>query len=215
MAINAFFNVAVCAEIIALLAALLLITNKRFGYWRLFPLYLAFVLLIEFGGYYYKIHRWPNYFFYNLLWLVQATFFAFLFYRFHTSKRIKYLVFIVFGIFMLFFISEGIYRSFSDYFKYSRQFLSLFVVLFGCTFYYSIISNDSINTPLKFAPFWVVTGLFFYYLGSAAMFALYDKVSKIKLANDASFYSLVMGSLSAILYGTWIIAFVCRKRQTP
>lgn len=222
MAIINFFSVAVCAEIIALLAALFTIQNKQSLYWRLFILYLLITITIEAFGFYYatSLHR-SNYPFYHSLMIMQVLFFTFLFIKFQLSKKIRIGLLIGLAIFILFFTGEGVYYSLSkseslfiaNYNKYSRMLLSVFVTLFSCIFYFSIIKNDAIKGPLKYPPFWIVTGLFFYYFGSLPMFAFSKIVSQIKLGGNISFYGIVMGSLSCILYGSWIIGFICKKKQ--
>lgn len=215
MAITQFLtNPTTLAELIALVTALFTLFNKKAGYWSLFILYLLITILIEIGGYYFRVElKKPNYPFYNFFMIVQFLLFAFLFYRFHQSKGIKQWVTFFVIAFIVFFISEGIINSFASYHKYSRQFLSIFVVLFSCTFYFSMLKDDTIKSPVKYPPFWIVTGLFFFYFGSIAMFAFFDKVSQIKLSGNISFYTLVMGCLSCILYGSWIIGFICKKKQ--
>ena len=217
MAIIQFLsNPSNAAEVIALVIALLTLTGKRAGYWSLFILYLAITIAVEITGFYYRtVLVKPNYPFYNFFMIAQVLFFAFLFYKYHESRTIRLLVVVVLAIFLVFFISEGAINHFKAYNKYSRQFLSLFVVLFSCTFYFSLLRSDSVRNPVSYPPFWIVTGLFFFYFGSVAMFALYEKVSKIKLSGSLSFYTLVMGCLSCILYGSWIIGFIWRRKQVP
>jgi hypothetical protein len=212
MAMINFFNAAVCAEIVAFLTALLLV-SKRNSFWWLFIVYLAVVIAIEAGGFYLKELQKPNYLLYNFLMIVQAVFFGYIFYQFLDTAKTKKIVLVLFAVFLLFFIVEAINNSFAQYNTYSRQGLSLIVVVVSCMFYFSVLKNDSISSPLIYPPFWIVTGLFFYYFGTAAMFAFYKSVYQIKLAGNISFYSLVMGCLSCILYGSWIIAFVCQKKQ--
>jgi hypothetical protein len=214
MALINFFNITVCVEIVAFMAALFFLHNKAASYWRLFILYLALTILTEFFGFYFHFRlEKPNYPLYNFLMIVQAAFFSFMFYKFHSSKKLGLWILIVFAAFLLFFIAEGIYNSFTAYHRYSRLFLSVMVVLFSCTFYFAMLKNDSLKTPLKYPPFWITTGLFFFYFGTAAMFAFYDKVSQIKLSGTISFYDLVMGSLNCIFYGSWIFGFICMKKQ--
>jgi len=215
MAIIQFLsNPTNAAELIALVAALFILLNKKAGYWSFCIPYLLITILIEAAGYYFRVElKKPNYAFYNFFMIIQLLFFAFLFYKFHQSKKIKQWVPVFVITFILFFISEGIINSFASYNKYSRQFLSVFIVFFSCIFYFSILRDDTIKSPVKYPPFWIVTGLFFFYFGSIAMFAFYDKVSQIKLSGNLSFYTLVMGCLSCILYGSWIIGFICKKKQ--
>lgn len=213
MAIIDFFDIAVCAETISLIAALFLLMDKQKTYWMLFIPILALIVLVEYAGFYLHEIKKPNHVYYNFLMIVQALFFSLLFFKFAQSRIIKISLLMALCIFMTFFLTEGFLISFSKYNGYSRMLLSCIVVFFSCTFYFSLIKDDRIKNPVRYPPFWIVTGLFFYYFGSLPMFAFIKQVSQIKLAGNISFYTLVMGCLSCILYGSWIIGFICRKKQ--
>lgn len=203
------------AEIITLVSSLCLVIRKRAGYWRLFILFLSITVLIEWTGFYYRtMLKQPNYPFYNFLMILQLLFYTLLFYKFFPVKQTRLILFLTVGIFLAFFIMEGVFNSFTVYNIYSRQVLSAFVVIFSCIFYFSILKRDDVVNPVQYPPFWVVTGLFFFYFGTITMFAFYPTISKIKFNGGVSFYNLVIGSLSCILYGSWIIAFLCHRKQT-
>ena len=213
MAIIDFFDIAVCAEIVSLLAALFLLRSKQKTYWILFIIFLIITLMVEGEGYYLGELKKTNHAYYNFLMIVQVLFYSLLFFKFQESEKTKLWPLIALSIFIIFFTAEGLLVSFSKYNGYSRMLLSCIVVFLSCTFYFSLIKDDRIKTPLKHPPFWIVTGLFFYYFGSLPMFAFIKQVSQIKLGGNISFYTLVMGCLSCILYGSWIIGFICRKKQ--
>jgi hypothetical protein len=209
-----FFNTAVCMEILALIAAIVCLTSKRSGYWALFLAFLLITLSIEGFGYYYKvILKLPNYIFYNMLMLIQVVFFSFLFNRFSKKNYNKILLAIGLIAFITLFIIEGLKSSFDTYNKMSRISLSYHVVFFSCLFYFNLLRDDSISSPLRHPPFWIITGLFFYYFGTAIIFSFFSTVAKIKLGGNISFYNLIMGTLSFILYSTWVIAFIWKKKQ--
>jgi hypothetical protein len=214
MAITAFFTISVCAEITALLMAIITLFNKQKSYWFLFVIYLIITLLVEAAGFYKgALLKIPNHVFYNFLMIVQVLFFTRLFYDFIKSDAARFGLLTALAVFILFFIGEGVAVSFSNYHGYSRMLLSCFVVIFSCIFYFSIIRQDNIENPLRYAPFWIVTGLFVYYFGSLPLFAFIKQIIQIKLSGNISFYTLVTNCLSCILYGCWITGFICRKRQ--
>lgn len=215
MAISDFLtNPTTLAEMAALLAATLLVLAKKAGYWRFFAVYCAVLLLSEFGGFYLRtVLVKPNHVLYNLLMLLQAGFFLYLLHRFHVSKKIRQLIGITALAFTLLYLTESLIHAFDAYNKYSRQFLALAVVLFSCTFYGTLLQNDRVKNPLSYPAFWVVTGLFVYYFGTFVIFVFYNEVAKIKLTGNLSFYTIIIGSLSVILYGSWIIGFIWKKKQ--
>lgn len=215
MAITDFLtNPTTLAELAALLVALFFLLTKKAGYWQLFAMYAAVLLGVEFAGYYMRtVMVQPNHVLYNLLMLLQAAFFLYLLYRFHESEYWRQYIVVAAVAFMLLYMSESVVQLFAAYNKYSRQFMALLIVLFSCTFYFTLLKNDRVKSPLSYPDFWIVTGLFVYYFGTFVIFVFYNEVSKIKLAGNLSFYTLVMGSLSFILYGSWITGFIWKKKQ--
>ena len=215
MAITDFLiNPTTIAELAALLAAVLFLFSKKADYWRLFVLYCAVLLLAEFAGFYMRtVLEQPNNVIYNLLMLLQAAFFLYLMYRFHQSVQVRKAIGIAGLLFLLLYISESVLQEFSAYNKYIRQYLALAIVFFSCTFYFTLLKNDEVKSLLSYPAFWIVTGLFVYYFGTVVMFAFFDDVSKLKRSGNSYFYTIVMGCLSFILYGSWIIGFIWKKKQ--
>ena len=215
MAITDFLiNPTTIAELAALLAALFFLLTKKAGYWHLFAMYAVVLLLAEFAGFYMRtVLVQPNNVIYNLLMLLQAAFFLYLMYRFHQSVQVRKAIVITGMLFLLLYISESVLQEFSAYNKYSRQYLALAIVFFSCTFYFTLLKNDEVKSLLSYPAFWIVTGLFVYYFGTVVMFAFFDDVSKLKRSGNLYFYTIVMGCLSFILYGSWIIGFIWKKKQ--
>lgn len=215
MAITDFLtNPTTIAEFAALLAALFFLVTKKAGYWRLFAMYAAVLLLAEFAGFYMRtVLVQSNNLVYNVLMLLQAAFFLYLLYRFHESAQWKKYIVLAAIAFVLLYVSESVAQEFAAYNKYSRQFMALLIVLFSCTFFFTLLKNDQVKSPFSYPDFWIVTGLFVYYFGSFVIFVFYEEVSKIKLTGNLTFYTFVVGSLSFILYGSWIIGFIWKKKQ--
>ncbi len=213
MALSEFLTVSVVTEILALIASFLCFGKKDARYLCTLPFYLLFVLSIEFLGYYYHSLKRPNYVFYNFLMLIQAIYFCFLFYRFDIEKKGSTIILLLLLAFVITFLLEGINISFSAYNIYSRQALSILVLVLCFRFYYLLLKNDTISFPLNYPPFWIVTGLLVFYLGTVGLFAFYKQVSSIKLSGNNTFYDILMGTFCCILYGSWIIAIICQKKQ--
>jgi hypothetical protein len=221
MAIIQFLgNPTTIMELVALVTALLFLPSKH----RLYPgallYYLLLVILVEALGFYLRtVLKMPNVYLYNGLNLVQALFFSWLFYRYQAiSKTIKGMGYIV-AVLIFIFAAETLFRLLNlpireHYNKYFRILLGLVVVTCSLRFYFSLLRDDSVRNPLAEGKFWIVTGLFFFYLCSTPMSSLEEQVAKIKLSGNISFYTLVMGCINVILYGCWVIAFIClRKNQ--
>jgi hypothetical protein len=211
---NFLFNPTTIEEAVTLVAAVITLGSKKAGYWISFIFYLALTICVEATGYYfhYALER-PNYLVYNAFMLVQAGFFSFLFFSFFPESRMRRIIITALSLFIIFYLYESISNHFLRYNQMSRQLLSGYVVIFACIYYFRLIRQSENLEPLRHAPFWIVTGLFFFYFGTIVMFSFYSQVAKIKLSGNLSFFNLVMGTLNFIQYGAWITGFICRKKQ--
>ncbi len=221
MAIAYLFTISLITEIVAFICSIIFLRNCRERYWHFFTLYLALVIVVEIlGGYLHAIGSY-NYPVYNLLMIVQSWFFAFLFYKTFQQNKTRIRIMAASIFFLLFFIAEAILTAYNkqnmmlvnNYNGYSRMLLSVLITLACCIYFFTIIKEDIIRNPLHSPNFWVIIGLFFFYFGSLPMFAFIKIISKIKLSGNVSFYTLVMNTLCFVLYGSWIIAFICQKKQ--
>jgi len=210
---STLFNPAVCAEIVALLAGLWLLRKEHTRAWRPFIYFLLFTVLIEVSGFALRIRSIRNIPLYSLLMLVQAGFFGWVFHSFLTGKKARVVLYGCLSLFLLLFIWQLATVPITTYYRNARLGLSAAVVICSSLFYLQLLRSDSIDSPLRFPPFWIITGLFFYYFGTASLFAFYEKVAQIRLSGNTGFFTLVTGGLSCVLYGSWIIGFIWKNRN--
>ncbi len=220
MAITDFlFNPTTIIELIALAAALLFLPRKQTLYPGVFVYYLLLVVIIEFLGFYFRtVLKTPNAYLYNGLNIVQATFFCYLLSMYQLGSKKGNLIKYIWYALLLVFVLESAFRISSlpvqeHYNRYFRILFGAAVVVLSLRFYMNLLKEDSLTNPLKEGRFWISTGLFFYYLCSTPMFSLDVQVAKIKLSGNISFYTLVMACINVILYGCWVIAFICLKKD--
>ena len=208
-------NFTIFLECLALLIGIVFLPGSRNKYNLLFIPFLLFVIGIEMAGVYYSnVLKMKNHFLFNILMFVQAGFFTQLFYRFFKSDVNKKMAVALWILFLIIYCFQIIGVGFTTYFKICRVFLSVIVVFQCLTFYFSLLRNDDIISPVKYGPFWIITGLFFFYFGSVSVFAFADAISSIRLAGETNFYKLIMSTLSFIFYGSWCAGFICLKQQT-
>lgn len=214
--ISILFNYfTILLELLTLLVALFFLPRTKSKFNLLFIAYLIVVIIIEVAGVYIaeKLQQ-KNHFLFNLLMFVQAGFFTLLLYRVFRSDVNKKMAVALWILFLIVYFFQIIGLGFTTYFKISRVFLSVLVVFQCLNFYFSLLRNDEIVSPLTYGPFWIVTGLFFFYFGSVSVFAFADAISSIRLAGQTNFYKLIMSALSTILYGSWSVGFICLRKQT-
>jgi hypothetical protein len=219
MAITDFlFNPTTITELVALIAAMLLLPAKNKYYPGAFLYYLVFVLVIEISGFYFRSLKIPNAYLYNILNLVQALFFTWIFMLYRRQQKAVKEARIIAAVLLTAFAAETLYRLLNlpvqeHYNKYFRILLAVVVVSFSLVFYARLLREDTIINPLTLGRFWIVTGLFCFYLCSTPMSSLEEQVAKIKLSGNLTFYTLVMGCINVVLYGSWVIAFICLRKK--
>lgn len=216
---NFLFNPTTIAECCALLAALLFLPRKNRLYPGVFLYYLVFVLIIEATGSMFRSLGLPNGQLYNGLLLVQGLLFSWIFGRYEQEPRMKTIIRKVIPVFLGVFIIETFYRVFNappeaQYNKYCKLMLVVMVLTYSFSFYVGLLKENSTKSILSEGRFWIVTGLFFFYISSTPMASFQDQISSIRLRGNISFYTLVMGCINVILYGCWIIAFLCLRKTS-
>ncbi|GAB4093544.1 hypothetical protein [Flaviaesturariibacter terrae] len=203
----------------AFLAGLLLLRGRPGEGWRPFLLYLALVLLIEAGGGWMKArwgaaHHLNNYPFYNGLIAVQAFFFYWLFNRvFAHQKNARMVSSIFLGGFALFFGSEALTHPFFTYYLFSRILLAAILLFASCYFFLDLLRNNITDSPLRVPFFWIVTGLFFFYLGTIPFLAFRSQIAAYRSAHPDSNIGYIVVGASVVLYTCWIIAFLCKRKE--
>lgn len=221
MAISDFLNIGLISEFIAFVAALVLLRKQKEPHWRFFIIYLLLIVALENYNTYLIAHLQPTYPFSNFMMIVQVVFFTVLFSQFKQTKKFSMGSIISLIVFMMVYIAEGFIRAhyknnlaFIDNYQYtSRVLLSTMVTIQSCLFFYNIMKEESYTNPLRSPNFWVVIGLFVFYFGTIPLFAFTNIISQIRLSGNISFYTLVTSTLSVILYGSWITAFVWKRKQ--
>ncbi|HXB31791.1 MAG TPA: hypothetical protein VNV35_00150 [Puia sp.] len=202
------------AEVLALLVALATLTSPRSGWWRFFTLFMALTLGVEITGFYvhYILNRPNNYNVFVPFMLVEACFYTLILYKFLDTVNLRRWLLAGFGAFLLVYIFDLAGTNFMSYSSTSRISLSVFVVLFSCIYYRRLLQGTVLLQPLKYPPFWVVTGLFFFYFGTIVVFCFRSQLIRLpdKGANVRLF---LLGALNWILYLSWSIAFIWKRSQ--
>ena len=202
------------AEVLALLVALASVTSPRNGWWRLFALFMVMTLGVEITGYYLHntLNRRNNYVVFVPFMLIEACFYSFILYKFLDTVVLRRWLLAGFGAFLLIYFFDVAGAGFATYTSTSRISLSVFVVLFSCIYYQRLLQGSELPQPLKYPPFWIVTGLFFFYFGTIVVFCFRSQLIKLP-GKGANVRLFLLGALNWILYLSWSIAFIWKKRQ--
>lgn len=202
-------------EIATLLAAIFLLGKSPNKKWRFFIYYMALVVVVEVIGTYAKLNMIYslNYIVYNILLAVQISFFIKILYSFNYFKKEKWvlpsLLFLLYAVF----INELRIGNWVSYCSNTKFLLGFVCTILCCTFFYGIMQKDETIDLIKYPKFWIAVGLLAFSFGSAVIFAFYHSIALQKTNGHAFVFKIVMGTLSNILYISWIIAFLCQKNH--
>jgi drug/metabolite transporter superfamily protein YnfA len=210
------FNPTVIAEWIAFLAALRFLP-QRVGVWRLFVLLLLATILVETGGWYstYIWKKSTNQWIFNILMLVSNAFWIWIFrfaepmHKAGRPLRVLFTAFVCFGLAnLLFFQGFWVYNSYTDIFG------DLLVAVVCCYFFYASLQEELFRDFLRYEYFWLANGLLFSSLGSMVLYIFIDYLYAFKRHTQINVYGYINYGLNIILYGSFVIAFICRNRNT-
>ena len=196
------FPISFWFELLSFLVSLLLIKRLRSSNLYYFIPLLLTVVLGEFIGAYLKfvLHK-NNGWLYNILTLIQFSFWIFLFKQFLKKtihKKMSFLlllVFFSFGLLNLFLI-QGF-----RYFNHYTLIVGAFIVVLQCCLYFFQLFNEEGNFKLLKTPmFWIATGAIFFFIGTFFYFSLYGYLRKIQIKWASSIFDLIITNLNIVFY---------------
>ena len=179
---------------------------------RKFVLLLGLTLFMETIGWLTSVKHIRNLWIFNFFTCFEFLFYSYVFNRLLENGRwvrvIKWamLIYLILFLLNIFFI-EGFERFHTITYRIG----SVMVVLCCCLYLRQLMHTPSFEPVSRNPFFWTTTGLLFFYTGfffymSAASILLYTK-----LTIDRIVWEAISGTLNIILYGSFIIAFLCQR----
>ena len=209
-------------ELFAAIAAFVYLKRDKQNPWQWFRWFLLFVFLVEFSAYLYKLIPYlqgrkevKNYAFYKIYLPVELLFHSWVLVSL-TRQYKKLTGYYVSGfvIFSSLFLFELLQVPLKEYVVKSDLFESLFL-LAGCfLYYYYFLKQEHYVEIPKFAPFWIITGMFFYHFVSFSITVFFEDLAFLntkKLGIPLRRYVFII--LNLIFYGSWVYAFKIRRKQ--
>lgn len=209
-----FIYIPVFFESICLSFALIYL-RKSNDWWVLFIPYLIIVLVTETYGLFLIMHlkQANNYWVHNLYLPI---YFCFIFFALFKIKngliKIKKWMYILPVFILASYFYESVLHHFHNLSIITYNIFNVFIVLICCNYYYYLLKNDHFIDLKKHAPFWIITGLFFFSFGSIS-YLFFDALSQINIKNGLPIRPIIFIILNFILYSCWSYAFLCRYRQ--
>lgn len=215
---NTLLNILTGCEIAAFLTGLVYWKKIKDTYWKWFTLYLLFIVITEFIGWYLLVIDSPekNQAFYNYFEIpTEFLFFFFLFNQSYKTSKYKWLPIACTVIYLLSWMMDILYFSKLEFFFYSFSYtvgnLLLLVLILG--YFIRLVTSDAILGFRQDMLFWVGTGMLIYYLGSFPYYGLRNTL--IKNYQDAHVtYTYIMYVLNCLMYIMFSFSFIWGKPRS-
>lgn len=187
--------------------------NLRLPVLKLFPYFLLFQFLYQLIASLYSFvltEHASNHFIFNISLPVNMLYFGILFHGI-VKQPVKRKVIIVGTILNLlfFFIDLLFVQDISFLMTYPRTTMSVSLVIYSLLFFHEVITSDSgydIN-PARNASFWIVTGIFFFYLSSTLTIIFWSYF----VVNNEYFGAVMLRVFAFILYSMYIAGILLHK----
>lgn len=213
--LNSLFNPTVVAEWVTFVAAILLLP-RRVGIWRLFVLLMLVNIVTETVGWamaWFGKNR-NNQWIFNLNMLISSGFSIWIFRWAEPMEDGRRLLqgllagFICFGMANLLFF-QGFWR----YNTYTEVVGDMVQAVVCCYFFFLCLQEEQFRDLFRYEYFWLANGLLFYSLGAVVLYIFLDALDAFTLHTRINVYGYINYGLNFILYGSMIIAFICRNRN--
>jgi len=207
------FPYTVIIEIVCLFFAITYLKKEK-GYWNGIMWFMLFTVITEMAGYCMRvILHYNNHWLYNFYLLAEASFMSWLLYKISIFNS-KPLVITGLAVFVICYLYESIHSDFTEYSSVSNSILCIYLTIVCCLYYYFLLKRDEYINVVKYAPFWIITGCFFFYFGRIGCNFFFEYLVAICNKYGVPVRYIIFIILNFILYGCWSYAFICRYRHT-
>ncbi len=203
-------------EMITLLISIFCYRKTKGTALGLFPFFLLFIVVAEAAGFYIAkvLHR-PNAWLYNITTVAEFCFYSFFFSRIFKTNRSRQAALAVLCIYpAAAFCNILFIQGFNSFHSYTMVLGSLCMIFFCCTYYYQSLSNPEKKQIHADPLFWIVTGIFFFYLGDIFYNTLYNILVKYNIDTGKRLFLAINNNLIFVLYACFAAGFILWKKNT-
>jgi len=202
-------------EIICLIIAIRFLQPVKSPFWRSFRWFMLITVLVEVTGHILRYYDINNHGIYNLYMPVEALYkYYVLYWLCRDYFKVEYWLIPFAGIFFILYLYESIDKNFSQYSYITNSVMSVSMVIVCCLYYYYFLKKEEYVNIYEHAPFWIITALFFFYLGSTACNVFWYYLTTIYKTQHIPVRFIIFALLNFIMYGCWSYSFICKYRQT-
>lgn len=216
------FTLILTIEYLTFFAAIFFLHKKRNGIWRLFIPMLFIIICAETLGWYwnnflikYYHFQKPNAWIFNFNMIITDIFILWLLSTTETLGKARR---IIYGLMMVFFLVAIINLLFIQglwkYNQYTETAGDIIQVITCCYVFYSFIKEEAFRNLLTYEYFWLANGILFSAMGSAFLYNFPNALANFQKHTGISIFTIINDMLNILLYGSLIIAFICRNRNT-
>jgi hypothetical protein len=210
------FSITPVITLLCFLVSLFCLRPGKAGWWRLFVYFMALTAAVEVTGYvlYVVVKQQDNQWLFNLYLPLEISFFFYVLYRLCRNYFRPFIWLMgAWIIFMIIYLVESIGGAFEKYSFYANLFASVFIVAMAFIFYYSLMKQESHVELVKFPAFWIISGLFIFYLGNIGCTIFSKQLIAIYKKSGLPLRYIIFLMINFILYAFWSYAFLCRYQQ--
>lgn len=181
---------------------------------KFFPIFLsvqAINLLVTSRIFHFGANTWA----YNLFMLFDMACFAYFFY--HILEKItfkKTVIYLLVTFYVFYMIDRFILQNNGEYLSYVRSFMGFNLVVFSLLYFFNLFdfTKPEENLTSK-ADFWVVIGIFFFYLTSTVILSITNYMVSFGKELIKYYKPDTMKYLAMTLYSFYILGFICHKPE--
>ena len=213
--ISGFLNITVISEWVALIAALFFLNKTTI--WRWFIIILIVTILTEFTAWYTTsiLKKSNNFWIYNIYDLINGVFCIWIFTKAEPLLKSRMKLYICLALFLGFcFFNLLFFQGINVYNDRNEVFGDILLAIISCYFFYNLLKEENYRNLLKYEYFWYANGILFSSLGSVVLYLFIDYLWAFYKHTHVNIYGYINYGLNVLLYSCFIIAFICRNRNT-
>lgn len=208
-----YLSVVNWIEITTLLASIFYLRKLRGTVFALFPYFLFVIVITELIGLYTgKILHKPNAWVYNITTVFEFCFYSYFFSKILQKKKNKQFALFVLILYpVIASVNILFIQGVFNFHSITMVVGSLLMVLFSCLYFYESLLTPEKKQIQTEAVFWIVTGIFFFYIGGILYDSLYPVLTRYRTGIGIKLFLLINNNLVYILYSCFIISFIVWK----
>jgi hypothetical protein len=201
-------------EFIAILSGFLKLKSLNNKGLKFFPIF----LLIQFFNMLLTsriVHFGANTGAYNIFMVFDTACISYLFYHLLEKANFKKVVIYMTIVFIIFyFINRFFIQNGGEYLSYSRSLMGFNLVVFSLLYFFNLFDFTKPEENLtRKADFWIVIGIFFFYLTSTVLLSALNYMVELKSDLLKYYKPDTIKFLAMGLYSFYIVGFLCHKPQ--